>query len=258
MSAPGCSVPGCPRPHRARGYCVTHYDIAKRRGDFGPPPTCAVEGCGRPRESKSLCLAHYRRLKVGKPLETPLRDYPRGYSTMPAAGQTCRLTGCGRPVRARGLCDTHWKRRRTTPGEWSHPVTSKRGARQQGELVHVGALFLPPEWLALLQEEASARRVRRQYVLREWLGEVVSRKQEEARQEALRRLDFGRQKTGPKPRAHNDEGPGMQDAARARNARIRDVLRRETLTAEQLSERFGVSIDNAHQLLVRARKVAGA
>lgn len=32
----GCSISGCPRMHRARGYCDTHYKARIRQGGFDP------------------------------------------------------------------------------------------------------------------------------------------------------------------------------------------------------------------------------
>lgn len=39
---------------------------------------CAVLGCDRPPRALGLCEAHYRRMKKGKPLDTPVRKVFRG------------------------------------------------------------------------------------------------------------------------------------------------------------------------------------
>ena len=35
------------------------------------------EGCGRVARSRGMCSSHYRRWRAGKPLDTPIRGYPR-------------------------------------------------------------------------------------------------------------------------------------------------------------------------------------
>jgi hypothetical protein len=54
-----CGVPGCGRPHRARGFCMAHFKRISRDGDpqvdlpISDKPretgrTCATEGCANP------------------------------------------------------------------------------------------------------------------------------------------------------------------------------------------------------------------
>ena len=56
-----CSVAGCKRPYRAKGYCVTHYKTW-RRGEMEAHharyKTCTKEGCRKPRAKGSLCTEH--------------------------------------------------------------------------------------------------------------------------------------------------------------------------------------------------------
>lgn len=60
-----CLVPGCRRPHCARGFCRPHY--YSQLYDKGlvpsqqPKTTCAVDGCNRRAEKRSWCNAHYIR-----------------------------------------------------------------------------------------------------------------------------------------------------------------------------------------------------
>lgn len=64
-----CTVEGCDRPHKAYGYCASHYqqfkrgepvrELQERRYDHGD--VCAVEGCDLPQRSKGLCNMHYLR-----------------------------------------------------------------------------------------------------------------------------------------------------------------------------------------------------
>lgn len=67
-----CSINGCDKPPRARGWCTSHYNKWQRYGDpeiasrvggrvrnDGP---CSVEGCDRGgRRRKGLCPLHYNR-----------------------------------------------------------------------------------------------------------------------------------------------------------------------------------------------------
>lgn len=62
-----CEIPGCGRPHKARGYCIGHYMRVKERGDvrpevpLGAERPCVVEGCGRKHYGRGWCRAHHER-----------------------------------------------------------------------------------------------------------------------------------------------------------------------------------------------------
>lgn len=73
MAHATCSIEGCERPSRKRGWCSTHYTRWRRHGD--PTVThrgenaCSVEGCARPYRCSGYCDLHYRRwLNNGDPL----------------------------------------------------------------------------------------------------------------------------------------------------------------------------------------------
>ena len=64
-----CSVSSCDSPHRARGWCASHY--YRWKGGFGSMGTpiqrrprsegaCSADGCAEPHRAKGLCAAHYR------------------------------------------------------------------------------------------------------------------------------------------------------------------------------------------------------
>jgi hypothetical protein len=58
-----CSVPGCGRPHRAKGLCNAHWLRMPERG------TCAVSGCGKGQRARGLCPNHWKRWRLhGNPL----------------------------------------------------------------------------------------------------------------------------------------------------------------------------------------------
>jgi hypothetical protein len=117
-----CSVDGCDRPHKARGYCATHYQQFKR----GEIPTltiaarqatlgliCLVEGCENPVKSLGYCRMHYARFKRhGNALQGRKRH------------AICSIDGCDSPVLAKNLCGKHyWRVWRT--GVTDEPVVRK-------------------------------------------------------------------------------------------------------------------------------------
>lgn len=71
MSQRTCSVNGCDRPTKARGYCSKHYQqqaVAYRVSQR----TCSIEGCNSPHRSRGYCNSHYLRLrKRGTPELAP-------------------------------------------------------------------------------------------------------------------------------------------------------------------------------------------
>lgn len=107
-----CTVPGCTRSHKARGYCQTHY-VQWRRGaeiipeinarDRNPPETCVEEGCVSPVQAKGLCQMHYARL---------LRHGHTRYPDRKKPPKICTVNGCTDWLYAKGLCHVHYIRRR--------------------------------------------------------------------------------------------------------------------------------------------------
>ncbi len=56
-----CTVEGCKRPYRAKGYCVTHYKLWRRgemEGHKARYKTCGKEGCRKPATQHGLCDEH--------------------------------------------------------------------------------------------------------------------------------------------------------------------------------------------------------
>ena len=64
-----CSVTGCERPSRKRGWCILHYRRWRTHADpYWIPITyrvsglvCRAEGCARPVLARELCKKHYSR-----------------------------------------------------------------------------------------------------------------------------------------------------------------------------------------------------
>ena len=60
-AAKKCSVEGCKRPYRAKGYCVTHYKLWRRgelEGHKARYKLCSKEGCKKPSGRYGLCEEH--------------------------------------------------------------------------------------------------------------------------------------------------------------------------------------------------------
>ena len=103
-----CTMDGCDRPHKARGYCQTHY-MQFKRGimPVGPikvrvrdkPPECTEDGCADPVKAKGLCKMHYQRL---------LRHgYVRANRRAKEIG-SCEIDGCNGRAYAKSMCHAHY------------------------------------------------------------------------------------------------------------------------------------------------------
>ena len=56
-----CTVEGCKRPYRAKGYCVTHYKLWRRgevEGHKARYKLCSKEACKKPAGRYGLCDEH--------------------------------------------------------------------------------------------------------------------------------------------------------------------------------------------------------
>jgi hypothetical protein len=96
-----CSVTGCDRESKTRGWCAMHYMRWGRHGDplyESQPKVCSIEGCENRYIAKGYCQKHYRRLeRKGDPLYIK-------------PTKLCSIEGCSRKHFGRGYCSMHWKR----------------------------------------------------------------------------------------------------------------------------------------------------
>lgn len=138
-----CSVEGCDRPRRARGWCYLHWERWKRRGDPGcaeplrmrNPEVCIEADCDAKPVARGWCKDHYQRWsRHGDPNKQVYR--PRG-SPVPI----CSVDGCDRAVTggSASLCKRHYERQRKTgdvgpPGLKIAPKGSGNWYMQQGYL----------------------------------------------------------------------------------------------------------------------------
>ena len=98
-----CELDGCTKPKKARGWCDTHYNSWRRKGDatlvkFRIPAKglkCASPNCERECYAKTYCAVHYKRNRKGVYLETPIKPWGRGVETrLRDIGWTVTDTGC--------------------------------------------------------------------------------------------------------------------------------------------------------------------
>lgn len=64
-----CSIPGCGKKHKARGWCIAHYDKFLVYGDplvskKITRPQCNIDGCNRPHYGHGFCVGHLRRSRI--------------------------------------------------------------------------------------------------------------------------------------------------------------------------------------------------
>lgn len=111
-----CTMGGCDRPHKARGYCQTHYMQFKRGvTPVGPindrvnvkPDACSEAACGEPVKAKGLCKMHYQRT---------LRHGHTTYRDRKKAAKPCSVITCDNHSYAKTLCHAHYIKQR----KWQH------------------------------------------------------------------------------------------------------------------------------------------
>lgn len=105
-----CSIEGCGKPAKTRGWCGMHYMRWRTHGTTDDiavaPKVCSVVGCERRWIARGLCSLHYSRWQR-------LGDAgPAGLLTRQARGLACSIDGCDREVYAKALCTEHYHNKR--------------------------------------------------------------------------------------------------------------------------------------------------
>lgn len=108
-----CSIKGCEKLVKARGYCAMHYSRAVKNGAPGQAqPTrlpqaslaCTTEGCERESHCNSLCHNHYReQIRRAKGAKPRVKRDPE-----------CLLMSCNSPHYSLGYCADHYRRFKAT------------------------------------------------------------------------------------------------------------------------------------------------
>jgi len=98
-----CKREGCERKHSARGFCLSHYLIARARGDFGVTKKCSYRGCENQHYAKGYCHKHYElNRRNGRP-------YKKGISKKKSK---CSVNNCRKIAIINGFCKLHYDRTR--------------------------------------------------------------------------------------------------------------------------------------------------
>lgn len=94
-----CAIEDCSRVNFAGGLCQWHY--VRRDGAH----TCTLNGCDKPLRARGWCLTHYMRWRrYGEPgAAAPLRVWK--YS-----GADCLIPACDRAAVGNGMCERHYMR----------------------------------------------------------------------------------------------------------------------------------------------------
>lgn len=107
-----CTVEGCQKKVKARGWCNMHWLRWSKTGDPGEaaqrhnklPQNCIIPECPKRPVGRGLCGMHYERWRQeGDPgLAEPRKNH--GHPDV------CTIQDCTRPHRSHGLCATHYRR----------------------------------------------------------------------------------------------------------------------------------------------------
>lgn len=107
-----CSVEGCTRKYRAKGFCATHYERVAKYGHPGDntlkrqpqESICSVDGCSRESHAFGLCHNHYREQ----------RRRAKGAVAREPRPPECQLPSCTRKHYSLGYCSLHYSRQAAT------------------------------------------------------------------------------------------------------------------------------------------------
>lgn len=123
---PVCSVEGCDRPRKSRGWCNTHYERWRTNGDVQAddpvrphalvPVACALDGCERAAAARGLCQSHYDLLRRHGSPTAPKRGDFVGYVAAHTRVWNQRGKASGHLCMDCGERAAHWSLRRDAVG----------------------------------------------------------------------------------------------------------------------------------------------
>lgn len=98
MQIKKCSIAGCDRPLKARGFCGLHYQRFIEKRDMTAPikqtKFCTVLDCNKKHLAHGLCRYHYDRIHRHKPLIPQPKK--------------CSVLNCLNPYYANNYCRCHY------------------------------------------------------------------------------------------------------------------------------------------------------
>lgn len=123
-----CSIEGCERKHRSKGFCGAHYQRVSKKGDPGGPTVaprsgiepCAVEGCDKPYRCSGYCGTHYWREKVYGPHSLQLNQWVCGICGVEPVGGAVHVD------HDHGCCDFTASRTKPTCGNCVRGILCRR------------------------------------------------------------------------------------------------------------------------------------
>lgn len=105
MGEKSCSIEGCARALRARGWCSTHYARWSKHGDplheaLAPVTAlCSIDQCETPAAGRGWCSLHWGRWRR--------HGDPTYIAPPPQKAKPCSIDVCDRPISSGGLCSAH-------------------------------------------------------------------------------------------------------------------------------------------------------
>ena len=105
-----CIIEGCNRSkYYKQDYCIEHFKELKKCGDIIMDKVCSVEGCNKRHKAKGYCNYHYQQFrKYGQVIKIK----PKRINSKPKKvkkAEICKENGCNNYARTKGYCPKHYK-----------------------------------------------------------------------------------------------------------------------------------------------------
>lgn len=168
-----CSIEGCDKPCKGRGWCGMHWQRWRRHGDplwVEPPKICGIPDCDEPGVALGLCDKHYRRyrrtgdptaVRPNRPSDASLRltaeENANGVRTCKGCGETKPLAAFPFRDKARNRRDPNCKPCRAAQNAAAYrrrKAKNPEGVRRKARNIHLRKYGLTPEaYEALVQAQ---------------------------------------------------------------------------------------------------------